>query len=146
MMDGVSRCKECVRRGRSCDGSGVPIATIDRAISESQRLKREEASAEAALSEALGRLQRVRRQREHHRSRVADMVNRGLSSLDELDAVERSESEAVAPAQASGAVNAIDWSAIGADLDVPLSPSVLAGLDFGGGTGQPSTGTSSGAP
>lgn len=25
MVEGVSRCSECVRRGRSCDGSGVPV-------------------------------------------------------------------------------------------------------------------------
>jgi hypothetical protein len=29
MMDGVTRCKECVRRGRSCDGNGVPLSACE---------------------------------------------------------------------------------------------------------------------
>lgn len=145
MMPGVSRCKECVRRGRSCDGSGVPTSSLNRIISESQRLRQQEKDTEESLSglqrelsslqsrlqESLGRLQRIRAQRESLTTRGAEMVNRGLASLDELETHEREESNAVVSAQADGAVDVIDWNAIGIDLDASLPSSVLAGLDFG---------------
>ena len=35
IMEGVSRYKECVRRGRSCDGSGVPVSSLSRIVAES---------------------------------------------------------------------------------------------------------------
>ena len=51
MMDGVSRCKECVRRGRSCDGTGVPVSSLNRIVSESKRLRAEEEQSSRRLSE-----------------------------------------------------------------------------------------------
>lgn len=124
MLEGVSRCHECVRRGRSCDNAGAPISSLSRIASEQQRLKREEEAAEQKLieaqqeasaamaraSEALARLARLRRQKASLVTRGADMVNRELSSLDELEAQE--ELDAVVGAQASGAVDVVDWSTV----------------------------------
>lgn len=122
MMDKVSRCQECVRRGRSCDGAGVPLSSLNRVISESQRLRREEADTAERLarlhketSEALAKLDRLRKQRETLVSRGATMVNRGLQSLDELDAAEREESEAVMSVQSMGGLDVVDWNAIFSD-------------------------------
>jgi hypothetical protein len=67
MIERSSRCGECVRRGRSCDGSGVPVssrefffffqallpvltdALVSRIVNESKRLDREEQDAEEAF-------------------------------------------------------------------------------------------------
>jgi hypothetical protein len=123
MMEGVSRCKECVRRGRSCDGSGVPVSSLNRIISESQRLRREEEEAAALLqrlqresSEALAKLERLRKQRESLVTRGSIMVKRGLQSLDELDESERAESEAVVEVQSFGHADVVDWNVIFSDL------------------------------
>jgi hypothetical protein len=120
MMQDISRCKECVRRGRSCDGSGVAMSSLSKVVSESQRLRQEERDTAADLARlqqematSLARLDRIRKQRESLVTRGAEMVNRGLQSLDELDAAERLESEAVVSAQASGAMDVIDWNSVG---------------------------------
>lgn len=119
MMERVSRCQECVRRGRSCDGAGVPLSSLSRVVAESQRLRQEEADTSEKLarlhretSEALAKLERLRKQRESLVSRGATMVNRGLQSLDALDEMEREESEAVMAVQSFGGVDVIDWNAV----------------------------------
>lgn len=118
MMEGVSRCKECVRRGRSCDGLLVG-STIRRVVDADDRLKVEEEkteekllAAQAALSEAVAKLVRIRKQRASLKTRGVDLARRGAASLDELDALEREEAEAAISAQASGAVGVIDWSVL----------------------------------
>ena len=35
MMEGTSKCKECTRRGRPCDGTGVPASFLFRVVDES---------------------------------------------------------------------------------------------------------------
>lgn len=118
-----SKCSECVRAGRPCDGQGVALnscecgiflvvsrmltCTVSRIVSESRRLDSAEESAEqlllqrraalrkaqAEMDEALDRLERLRRQKRQLQSKGKEMVQRGLSSLDELEEVERQESE-----------------------------------------------------
>ncbi|PTB35222.1 hypothetical protein M441DRAFT_62954 [Trichoderma asperellum CBS 433.97] len=69
MMDGVMRCKECMRRGRSCDGTGVLLSALNCITSEHKRLRLEEKEAAEQLAEyqqkaaeALSRLSRIRSQ------------------------------------------------------------------------------------
>ncbi|KAI0388215.1 hypothetical protein F5Y17DRAFT_453661 [Xylariaceae sp. FL0594] len=140
MVEDVSRCQECVRRGRSCDGSGVSLAILQKTIAESDRLRNEEEKAEQDLSMVLARLERIRQQRKFHRDRVAKMVKRGLQSLEELEEAERSE----APEQntesrdSSSTVPSLpiefDWS--GVDLGSPswlVDPTLSAWVDQGVG-------------
>jgi hypothetical protein len=58
------------------------------------------------------------------------MVARGLSSLDELEESDRQESEAVVEAQASGALDVVDWSVVFGDsssLDLLADPGSSGG-------------------
>lgn len=103
---------------------------MNRITSEHKKLRLQEREAEEQLAEyqrkateALSRLSRIRSQRESLVTRGAEMVNRGLKSLDELDEAERAESEAVMNVQLSGGVDVIDWNAVFADLGPITSPS-----------------------
>ena len=91
-----SRCAECVRRGDRCD-VGVPSAgewaSIER---ETARLKKLEDEA----MEAIMRLPRIRKQKEFLQKRAAEMLRRGMKTLDELDAAEAAEKEAREKAEA----------------------------------------------
>ncbi|KAL2196648.1 hypothetical protein P885DRAFT_37161 [Corynascus similis CBS 632.67] len=126
MIERSSRCGECVRRGRSCDGSGVPVSSLSRIVDESKRLDREEQDAKesfrlerAALLEAqqcmdesLARLDRIRRQKRLLLTKGRDMVRRGLASLDEVEEAERQESAASVEAQVNGAFGVVGWNAV----------------------------------
>jgi hypothetical protein len=72
------------------------------------------------LNETLARLMRLRRQKEMIVSKGVEMVRRGLKDLDELDEVVQAESAAVVDARLQGAVDVIDWSAIGFDVGFPI--------------------------
>lgn len=148
MLEGVSRCSECVRRGRACDGSGVSVSSgaclwvllplpcltffsASRLIAEKRRLEVEEEKAEEELialqqqvNERLSRLMRLRRQKKQIHERGAEMVRRGLNSLDELEESDRHEAEVVVAAQSFGAVDVIDWTSV---LGFDTVPSFVAG-------------------
>ena len=112
MMDTVSRCKECVSRGRSCDGSGVSLSSLENIRREHQRSEREELFAEERLlelqrrhldaqrrhqeemNEAIARLVRLRKQKSLARTKGVDMTRRELQSLEELEAEEEQERQA----------------------------------------------------
>ena len=68
IMEKVSYYQEYIRRGRSCDGAGVPLSSLNHIISESQRLRREETDISKRLArlyketlEALAKLERLRK-------------------------------------------------------------------------------------
>ncbi|CRK39963.1 hypothetical protein BN1708_008067 [Verticillium longisporum] len=120
MVEGVSRCSECVRRGRSCDGSGVPVNALSRITQELGKLDKKELDEEARLeelqsqvAEALSRLKRLRTQKRSLHERGVKMVNQGLHrdllNLRRL-ALLRLRQVAV---QAAGGFGVIDWSALG---------------------------------
>lgn len=127
MVSGVSRCRECTRRGRSCDGSGVSVAVASRIANEMARIQENEKAAEqklldakqamdraqAEMSEAVARLIRLRSQKDSLRSRGVDMARRNAPSLDELDEEERQESEAVTDVMSLGGFGVVDWSTVG---------------------------------
>lgn len=132
MTEEIGRCAECVRSRRQCDGSGVPIDSLRRIGEEKDRLDREEQLAEESLlrlqkelkedlvrkqrsiDEAVGRLIRLRHQKEFLRKRGVKMVQRGLQSLDELDELEAAEMAGGQVAETSGATEwpELDWDAL----------------------------------
>jgi len=140
MVEGVGRYSECVRRGRSCDGAGVPMnasecvfrrlsviscwsCVVSRITQELQRLKQREREEEDRLEELLtemqtkvtesqNRLKRLRSQKRVLHDKGIKIVNHGLKSLDELEEVERVEAEAVVAVQANGGFGVVDWSAL----------------------------------
>ena len=92
------RCSECARLGRRCDVEGIPIRDWDTLEQEESRLDSAEMMAEDALrraqqqaAEALNRLSRLRKQKQFVRRRAAEMLRRGLKTMDELEAAEDKE-------------------------------------------------------
>jgi predicted nuclease with TOPRIM domain len=96
----------------------------ERAEEDFLRLQREAQEAQARVNEVLARLTRLRRQKRQLRTKGVEMAVRGLRSLDELEETEKAESEAMIAAQSAGAVDTIDWSAVGLEF---VSPSDVAG-------------------
>ena len=97
------------------------------------------------LIEADERMARIEKQREMFRARAADMLRRGLRSLDELEAAEEKEREeaekegvATAAVPHSEPINLsdpeLDPSLVEAISHFDPSDSFWADLDFGGGT------------
>lgn len=134
-----SRCSECVKIGRSCDGTSVAssrmspywdvllsanIFTVKQSMREKRRLDSELARSELELQEALARVTRLRRQRDAVQSRTRELFNRGMRDLDESDGVRSQEEaildeqQAIGTAQSLGAVGVIDWSAILPEVDL----------------------------
>jgi hypothetical protein len=113
VAEGKERCAECVSAGyTSCNPGGnsaaacwsflsilltvrfLLISFIDeRVVREKDRLSRERAAAEEDLERAMAKLQRIRRQEKFLREKAAEMIRRGVESLDELDSQERIELE-----------------------------------------------------
>jgi len=128
----TSRCGECVRSKQKCDVDGPSVADWENLEREERRLEEEE-------RETLAKLLRLGTQKRSLRQRAREMMKRGLSSLDELDAVERQEKEAeLAKVQATLLPAASD--------EIPLDPSFLhgsfwGGLDFDGGIPKASQGS-----
>ncbi|KAK4095871.1 hypothetical protein N658DRAFT_502222 [Parathielavia hyrcaniae] len=122
MAAGSSRCSECVRRGRSCDGSSVASA-LTKLMSEQKRVEEEEADAEETLfvlqtqlQTAVGRLARLRRQKRFLKERGSELFRRGVQSLEELEEEDRrleaSEARVTADIQSFGIPDpSTDWSA-----------------------------------
>jgi vacuolar-type H+-ATPase subunit I/STV1 len=132
MIEDSSRCYECVKRGRSCDGVLV-ASSLMRMLDQQKRLEAEEEAAGEALeslqaqltdlqvklSEAVNRLSRIRRTKSKMKERGSELVRRGMRELDEEDGV-------VSDLQHMGVPNDVDWSSLGVGLDFedlgPLIP------------------------
>jgi len=119
MIERASRCGECVRRGRSCDGSGVPVSSrscffppfrdcradipsVSRIVAESKRLDSEEQDAEEAfraerlaLAEAQRRLDESLARLDRIRRQKRTLLSKGgdmvRRGLASLDEVEEME-------------------------------------------------------
>lgn len=124
------RCALCVRLGLSrCDmGGPVPSDWESLDISK-ERVEKEWDEAERkqnALFEKQKELQahfkRLQAQRNFLRRREAEMLRRGLASLDELDAAEEEERLAAERSQPEGEASAL------ADSAVPLDPPMDSAL------------------
>jgi hypothetical protein len=132
---------------------------VDRILREQRRLEAEEDSTtddllqtqrdldflQKKLNERLARLSRLRRQKRMLISKGTKMVQENLANMDAVDESDRveaerltAESQVVADVHAMGAVDVIDWSAVGLDFSgwVPSSEqstSEPAGPGSGGG-------------
>ncbi|KFZ14162.1 hypothetical protein V501_03378 [Pseudogymnoascus sp. VKM F-4519 (FW-2642)] len=102
---GHRRCSECARRNSKCDACAPSPADWERLRKEEERLEAEEEAAafqerEAHLraQEAYARRMRLRKQQKALKTRGAEMLRRGLHSLDELEAAEERERVALAEA------------------------------------------------
>lgn len=137
MHEDSSRCSECVRVGRSCDGTFV-ASTLTKLLSQQKKIEAEEAEAEEALfilqtqmSTALNRLARLRRMKKVAKEKSSEAFRRGMQELDSEDRIAPAESIARQEEycrdellQATGvAVDDFDWSSVG------LDPSVFRGAD-----------------
>lgn len=105
------------------------MSVVTRVIAEAKRLGAKESELEegflkkrAALraaqdefDEALDLLERARRQRQSLVTRGREMTRRGLESLEELEASEQTEREAVIDIQSLVHADVIDWSSVGYD-------------------------------
>uniref|UniRef100_L7J819 Zn(2)-C6 fungal-type domain-containing protein n=1 Tax=Pyricularia oryzae (strain P131) TaxID=1143193 RepID=L7J819_PYRO1 len=127
-----SRCSECVRRGRKCDASAVPVSNLGRLTQEKKKLELQESEVEdeilrlqRASAAAFNRLLRLRKQKRLLQSRSEVEASRLGAELDREDASERerlgvdelpvagsSESEVVPDLQALGHVDLIDWDSV----------------------------------
>lgn len=156
ISQGSSRCGECVRRGRSCDGSSVASA-LTKIMSEQRRVEQEEADAEESLfvlqtqlQTAVGRLARLRRQKRVLKERGSELFRRGMRSLDEMEEEDRriqSSMDFVASdVRSLGADVPFDWSSLGLDLSetdlaVLSEPAPVVDPGSSGGTPEVSRGS-----
>ncbi|KAH7208363.1 hypothetical protein BKA60DRAFT_577882 [Fusarium oxysporum] len=93
-----SRCLECVRRGRSCDGVRV-ASTLNRLVDQQEKLEAQEEEAgnkvlvlhkelmelQSSLAEAVSRLQRIRKIKKRVKEQGAELFERGMQELDKED-------------------------------------------------------------
>lgn len=150
--EGATRCAECVHRGLSRCDAGGPLpsewVSLDKA---KERLEEEYDAAEAAylafITAHRAKLARIRKHRQFLKAREAEMLRRGLATLDELDAVENEEKEenereaqqAPREALAASASSPLSWpSGWSPDpvLAYHFSGPYPEGFGFGGGTPQ----------
>lgn len=138
-----SRCVDCVSRNLgSCDRAGpserqlesltrqfqISEADLDAAEEEAEEVR---LRAERDIAAANAKVRRLRKQRKMWADRVARMVRRGLTSLEELDRVEAEEASGGAPVPVATVepVPALDFSlmsdsefaALGFDFPVDIS-------------------------
>ncbi|ODA84059.1 hypothetical protein RJ55_02577 [Drechmeria coniospora] len=99
--------------GRSFkEDSCAPSPCVNRVIRKKDRLARQREEAEEVLEEAMARLRRIRKQERFLREKAAEMIARGVESLDELEEEERQEVEAAANALPTLALSSIDWGSL----------------------------------
>jgi hypothetical protein len=145
------RCSSCARRGRRCDVEGIPVGDWDTLEREESRLDAAETIAEDTLrkaqqeaSEALNRLSRLRKQKQFLRNRAADMLRRGLKTMDELEAEEAKERSLSNVPDSSSNDVPLDPATAAAFVDFDPSSPFWAGFDFGGPSSFPVSADDSG--
>lgn len=124
-----SRCSECVRRGRSCDGTRV-ASSLKKLISQEKKLDKDEeeagedllklheelAALQARMAVAAGRLSRIRKTKNKVKERRASEFRRGIQGLEGEDKLaeelSRRESEAAEELHSLNPEH-IDWDSLG---------------------------------
>jgi hypothetical protein len=128
------RCAECIRAGGNvkCDVWGPSARDWARLEKTENQLDADLEAARAEqqkmfdrLSEISAKIMRIEKQRKMFRARAADMLRRGLRSMDELEAAE--EAERVA-AEKEGSLEASTFSEPIDLTDPELDPSLVAAL------------------
>jgi hypothetical protein len=85
------RCSECIRRGGKCDVEGPSISDMTFIVQEQERLEAAEEAAALQEQDAFNRRMLIRSKQKSLRVRAADMIRRGVRTLDELDVLEEKE-------------------------------------------------------
>lgn len=109
-----------------------------RLMAEKQELLRR---AQQDLDESLARLDRLRKQKRQIFSKGREMTVRAARDLDELEELDRRDSEVATSVQSLGGFGVIDWSAV----DLSSLDSVLVDPGSGGDTAEVLAGSSGGA-
>ena len=102
------------------------IFIVARFQKDYEKYSAQEREAEAALTEALARLQRIRRLKQEIKEKGDEVFNRGMESLNAWDGVVQQESNAALDAQSVGAVDVLDLSFLD-DFLRPGGASVISG-------------------
>ena len=125
------RCNECVRsNSRGCNVSAPSENEWLSLQKEEERLRSETRATRDTVATALARLNRLEQQQDLLKTRGAEMLRRGLKTLDELDAAEAREREAAAdPVPPSSASEVL----VNNDLISALSPLFWQQWDVAGG-------------
>ncbi|KAF4463895.1 hypothetical protein FALBO_9278 [Fusarium albosuccineum] len=135
MADDSARCSECIRRGRSCDGTRV-ASSLRKLISQEKKLDEDEekagedllklheelAALQARMAVAAGRLSRIRKTKTKVKERRATEFRRGIRGLESEDALSEELSrreDAVSGELQSLNPEGLDWESLG-----------LGGFDF----------------
>src|SRR5579862_7875800 len=125
VAEGSTRCSECIGCARSCDVYRPSVGAMDAVLREYEKLDREEEEARESVRKGLAKVERLNQLRRSLCTRAADMICRGVQSLDELDAVEenkRREAEACEQELALAAIIADLESAQAIDESAVLLP------------------------
>lgn len=124
-----SKCTNCVRfRNKRCEPEELPLPDYSKIDREMERLEKEEAELEAKLRveediaqaalvrarDVRDKQERLRRQRKLLRRREKEMFEKGMETVDDLEALEELERlnqdlSSVNPEAPSGAA-VVDWS------------------------------------
>ena len=87
------RCAACVKAGRSCDCTGVPLSAWKSVENALERLEKEEKEVERemeriheAASKNFARLCRIRKLKKFQKDREGELMERDALTLDEIDA------------------------------------------------------------
>jgi len=118
------RCSECVHRNLKCNATAPTASQWEKLRKEEERLELEEELAAQQEQEAFARRMRIRKMQKSLKERGAEMLRRGLKTLNELDEAEekeRKKAETEASPQATTESSAYD--AASSNLFSALSPS-----------------------
>lgn len=91
MNEKSKKCGERVRRGQYCDVVSHSLGEQAQLQREQDRLKLERDAAFAEAMDGLARVQRLEKQQELLKKRGAEMIRRGIQTVDELEEIEEQE-------------------------------------------------------
>src|SRR5438477_2337576 len=92
VAQGSLKCSSCTRSGVGCDVLEMPSgAQFDRIGREKRRLQAELDSEREALLKSLAKTARLEKQKASLERREADLLRRGVETVEELERLEESE-------------------------------------------------------
>ena len=144
MAPSASRCSRCTSYNTRCSNSPPTAYEWERLLQEDARIdaERDEAVAQQqrALQEQLeasSRLSRLDMQKRQLRTRGAEMLRRGLYTLDELEEAERREREAQAAQGSASLTSPTPSDALFSEfVDPPPEQRVQFSFDSPGGSAE----------
>jgi len=149
-----TRCAECVRSGRSqCDVLGPSLEHLQQVGSQYHKMEEELERAEEERQQMDAKIRRLRKQKKMWFEKMMRAVRRGISTVEELERVEKEEAEREAvraaenrpPSSDSNHLDEAfidDWNAL--YPGVVLDPSIMVDFGLVDGTRQVTVGSSPG--